>query len=173
MNIGKDPLGIAKLLNIAARVEALATQASLEPLAYRIAGRLVRDPHNLVAFSQAIIEGVMRGDDVIFLMTGTPINDAQLQSAMWQVSMDLMETIWERAHPDGFGLARDEENFDLPAVRREKVRAMIKDCKQGAILSVTVKEYFDHLTAAGESQEVAAALADWLSLIHGGDTPST
>ena len=173
MKIKKDPLGALELLKIASRVEALAMEASQETQMYRIGGRLARKPYDVEAFYKAIIDGTKRGDAVISDIIRESEDSALLQRAMWQVSTKLWEEMWNNAHPDQFGQAWKGEDSDLKSVWREKIRAMINECHQGAMLAMTVEEYFAQLTAAGHSEELAEALADWLSEIQGGHTPST
>jgi len=173
MKIEKDPSGVLKLLDIAADVEALAIQASQESQASRIAGRLARDPHIVEALSEAIVNVAMSGDRVISILTEIPTGPVLLHCAMRVVSMHLWEEMWNTVHPDQFGLAWEGEDFDLRSVWREKVQAMMKERHLGAILATTPEEYFDQLTAAGLSDELAKAFADWISEVQGGHTPST
>jgi len=48
---------------------------------------------------------------------------------------------------------------------------MIKELYRKVILVMTVEEYFDQLTAAGEGEEVVEAQAGGISEIHVGGTP--
>jgi hypothetical protein len=164
MKIRKDPLGALELLKIASKVEALAMEASRETQTYRIGERLARNPYDAGAFCKAIIDGTKRGE---------PIDSPLLQYAMWQVSTKLWEEMWDNAHPDQFGQAWEGKDFVLKSDWRERVRAMINECHQGALLAMTVEENFAQLTAAGQSEELAKALADWVAEIQEGHTPST
>jgi hypothetical protein len=173
MKSEKDPLGALELLNIAIRVEALATQVSQESQTYRIAGRLARDPYDAAALSKAIVNDAKCEHAFTSMTPEATMYRALLQHAMYEVSMHVWEELWNDAHPNQFGLGLEGEDIALMSVWREKVRAMIKECRQGAILNITVEEYFDDLKAAGESEEDAEALADWISEIRVGGTPST
>ena len=173
MDEQKNPLDAIKLLNIAARCQALAMQAWQEPQTCRIAGRLARNPKDVTALSEAIVNGARNGDPVISIIMETPMGVGLLNCAMWEVSMHWWEEMWNNIHPDQFGQAWEGEDFALMSVWREWVRAMIKACHQGAILAMTGDDYFNYLTTAGESEKVAEAIADWLSEINVGDTPST
>jgi hypothetical protein len=173
MKSEKDPLGAIELLNIAIRVEAPTSKVSQESQTYRIAGRLARDPYDVGALSKAIVNDA-KGEHAFATTTiGVTIYHALLQHAMREVSMHVWEELWNEAHPDQFGLGLEGEDIVLMSVWREKVRAMIKECHQGAILAMTVEEYFDYLTAGGVSEEDAEALADWILEIRVGDSPST
>lgn len=173
MKSEKDPLGALELLNIAFRVEALAMQVSQESQTYRIAGRLACDPHDAGALSKAIVNDAKCEHAFTSMTAGMTIYHALLQHAMYEISMHVWEELWNDAHPDQFGLGREGEDIALMSVWREKVRAMINECHQGAILAMTVDECFEYLKATGEREETAEALADWISEIRVGDTPST
>jgi hypothetical protein len=171
MKIAKDPLSALELLNIAAKVEALATQASQESPVYRLAGRLARNPQDDVAHYEVIIDATKRGGSVISTITGEPMDSVLLQCAIARVSMHSWEKMWNSAHPDQFGRAWKGEDAVLKSVWREKVRAMINDCHQGAILEMSLDEYFAQVIADGQSKEVAQALVVWILMIHGGGLP--
>jgi hypothetical protein len=173
MKSEKDPSGALELLNIAIRVAAPTTKVSQESQTCRIAGRLARDPYDVGALSEAIVNDAKCEHAFTSMTTGVTIYHALLQHAMCEVSMHVWEELWNDAHPDQFGLGLEGEDIALMSVWREKVRVMIKECHQGAILTMTVEEYFDYLKAAGESEEAAEALADWISEIRVGYTPST
>lgn len=166
-------LGLRDLMKVAAKTETLALGASEESKAHRIAGRLARNSDDIEARCYAIVEGVKNGDAFFLEITGCQDGWLLLQISLEQVSYSMWETFWDSAHPDQFGLGWEGEDFVLMSVWRQKVRAMIRECHQEAILAMSVQKYFDHLTAAGQSEEVAQALAAWLSEIHAGDTPST
>jgi hypothetical protein len=169
MKIEKQQLG-AKLLKIAAKVEALSMQASKEPESYRLLGRQARDQY---AVCEAIVNGAKSGDSIISTIITEPIGQILLQFSICEVSMRMWEEIWNGAHPDRFGLAWEGEDFVLISVWREKVRAMIKACHQEAILTITVEEYFNQLIAAGDSEEDAEALIEWILDVQVGYTRST
>jgi hypothetical protein len=173
MKIGKDPLGVLKLLNIAARVGALSMQASKEPLSHRVSGRLARDPEDDWAVCEVIVDGVKNADSLIPITTEIPGGRVMLHIAMHEVSMHLWAEMWNEAHPDQFGMGRDGEDIALMSVWREKVLAMIKECHEDAILAMTPEKYFDQLTTAGASEEDAEILVEWISLIQVGGTPTT
>jgi len=168
-----DPMGAKKLLNLAARAEALGMQDWQESHTYRIAGRLARDPHNVGALFEAIIDGAKSGDAVTSMLVRTPVGHALLQQAMCQVSMHLWEGLWNTAHPDRFGQAWEGQDYDLMSVWRKEVQVMIRQCHQEAILCMTAEEYFDSLITIGESEEVAEDLASWLEGVRLDDPPIT
>jgi hypothetical protein len=171
--IATNSSGVRELLELAARVERLARQASQEPETYRISGRLARDPHDVDAFSAAIVDDAKRGDARFPMIDEMPMGYALLQHAMRQVSMFMWEELWNGAHPDQFGLGWEGEDLALMSVWREKVRAMARECNQQAILAMTASEYVDRLTEAGVNEEDADTLAEWVLEIRVGDTPST
>jgi hypothetical protein len=60
------------------------------------------------------------------------------------------------------------------SIWREKIRAMVKECRQGAALAMSAEEYVAKLIEDGASEETAVDLAEWLSKVeYGGTTPST
>jgi hypothetical protein len=171
MKIEKNPLAALKLLNIAGLVEELVEQASQESHSYHLAGRLARDPGP--AFCEAIIDGVIHGDVFTSTIIKTPIGYALLQCAMREASMRLWEELWNGAHPEQIGMGWQVEDFALMEVWRKKVRTIVEQCHQEAILTMSPKEYIQKLTVVGVSKEVAEELAHWLSEIYEGGTPST
>jgi hypothetical protein len=173
MKIENDPSGMLKLLNIASRVEALARQASEESQTYRIAGRLARDPHDVRALFEAIIDGAKSGHAVTTMLVRTPKGHALLQKAMCQVSMHMWEGLWNTAHPDRFGQAWEGQDSVLMSVWRIEIQALIRHCHQEAILGMTAVEYVKSLITIGESEEVAEDLASWLEEVRLEDPPVT
>jgi hypothetical protein len=165
-------LGLHELLNIAAKTDALARQAWKESKAQRITGRLARDPHDVGARSYFTVVGAKNGISFSPQIPEEQDGWFELQISMQEISYEMWEQLWNDAHPDRFG-EWDREDFTLMSVWREKVRTIIKECRQEAILGMTAEEYFNHLTAAGASGEDAQELADWILEIHAGDTPST
>jgi hypothetical protein len=166
-------LGLHELMKVAEKTDTLAREDWEESKAHRITGRLVRDPDDVGASCYATVEGVKKRNAFFLELTGGQDGWLLLQISMEQVSYAIWEQLWNEAHPDRFGEAWEGEDFDLMSVWRQKVRAMIKECDQEAILDMTVEEYYDQITATGEIEEVAEALAGWISVIHEEDTPST
>jgi hypothetical protein len=166
-------LCLHELMKVAEKTDTLAREAWEESKAHRITGRLVRDPEDVGALCYATVERVKKGDAFFLELTGGQDGWLLLQISMEQVSYAMWEQLWNDAHPDRFGGAWDEEDFDLMSVWRKEVRAMIKECDQEDILVMTVEEYFDQLTETDEGKEVADQLAGWISMIHEGDTPLT
>jgi hypothetical protein len=166
-------LGLHELMKVAAKTDTLVRQAWEESKAGRITGRLARDPNDFGALSYAIVEGVKNPDAFSFLITGGQNDWLLLQVSMMHHSYAMWEDLWNETHPDRFGEACAGEDFDLMSVWRQKVRTMITECRQEAILAMTVEEYFDQIAGIGRGESVAEALADWISHIHKGDTPST
>jgi hypothetical protein len=142
-------------------------------MAYRIVGRLVRDPNDLRAVSEAIIDGVKRRDAFFLEFTEGPIGFALLQMSIEIASRTLWEDQWNNAHPDRVGHAWDDEDYVLISVWREKVQATITDCRQHSVLAMNPEEYFAKLIAAGVTEEDAEGLTDWLCEITAGDTPGS
>jgi hypothetical protein len=173
MNQKNRMLGLHELMKIVTKTDALARQAWEESKADRITGRLARDPHDVGAFSHATVELAKKGGAFSPAITEDQDGWFLLQISMEEVSNAVWEQLWNDAHPDRFGEGWDGEDFALMSVWREKVRTMIRECHQEAILEMSAEEYFAQLTTAGESEEVAEALADWISVIHEEDTPST
>ena len=166
-------LTLRKLMKVAAKTETLARQAWEESTTHRISGRLARDPRDVGALSYAIVEHSKNCDAFSTEITESPDTWLLLQISMEQVSYALWEQLWNDAHPDRFGEAWDGQDVDLMSIWREKVRTMITECQQAAILAMTLEEYFARLTAAGDSAEVTEGLAEWISMIRVGATPST
>jgi hypothetical protein len=166
-------LCLHELMNIAAKTDALARQAWEESKADRIIGRLARDPHDVRARSHTTVELAKKG------FSYSPDNSDQqaawfeLQISMREISYEMWEQLWSVAHPDRHGELWEGKDFGLMSVWRQKVRPMIKECRQEAILEMTVEEYFNHLIAAGADEACAQDFADWILKIHEGDTPST
>jgi len=157
------------LIHIAARVEELAYQASPEPEAYRLAGRLLRllgipisDLHDqeVVALAEAHVHLAKAGEDSF---SDDPHYFFLLQSAIAQVSYRLWEELWDENHPDRFGQPWDGQDFTLMSVWREKVRAMIKECGQDAVFGMTAGGYVARLIDAGADEEAVEMLVDWMS----------
>lgn len=86
-----------------------------------------------------------------------------VQTAIVRSSRHLWEDLWNDKHPDRYGQAWDGEDSDLMRVWREKVQAMIKDCRQEAVLGMTYNDYAAKLIDDGASKETAEELADSIS----------
>jgi hypothetical protein len=173
MNIEKRVFAPMELMRLAKKVGMLASQAWDEPIAYRIVGRLVRDPNDLTAVSEAIIDGVKRRDVFFLDLMEGPDGFALLQMSIEIASRTLWEDQWNNAHPDRFGHAWDEEDFVLMSVWREKVRAMFRNCRQHSALALSPEEYFAKLIGAGVTEEDAQQITDWFWEITAGDTPGS
>jgi hypothetical protein len=166
-------LGLNELMKVAAKTDALARQAWEESKAHRISGRLARDPRDVGALSYTFVESAKNGNAYSLEIPEEQGGWFLLQISMQEVSCEMWEELWNVAHPDRLGEAWDGKDFGLMSVWRRKVRTMIKECRQEAILDMTAEEYFNQLTAAGANGELAQHLADWILKIHEGDTPST
>jgi hypothetical protein len=166
VKIEKRLLVLHELGKLATKAGTLTRQASEEQRAYRIAGRLARDPEDRGARCEALVEAVKRGDVLFLELTKELGGWLWLQLAMVQVSYAMWEKIWDNAHPERFGRAWDGEDLDLMTVWREQVRALIKACHQEAILAITAEGYSAQLIEAGASEEDAEALAEWISMIN-------
>ncbi|MFY9582915.1 MAG: hypothetical protein WAR21_00305 [Candidatus Acidiferrales bacterium] len=169
MKIEKRLPGPDGLVNIAAKAGQLAYQASGEPEAYRLAGRLFRlleipvsdlQGQEVAAFAQAYVHHAKAGNDVF---SGDPHHFLLLQCAVAQVSYPLWEQLWNDKHPDRFGQGWEGEDFALMSVWREKVRATIRECRQYAVFAMPCEEYVAKLIDAGASEEAVEMLVDWMS----------
>jgi hypothetical protein len=149
-----------RLIEIADRAQELADRAFPGRDAYRIAGRLFRNPRDPEAFAEAYVYQATTGND---LLVGEPGHFFLLQCATGVVSFRLWEDLWNEKHPDRVGEAWDGEDFALMSVWREKVRAMIKQCDQNPVFDMTMEQYTAKLIDAGASEEEVAGLAVWMS----------
>ena len=152
------------LFQLATKAGRLASRASRESELHRIAGRLIRDPRDLDALSQAIVYEAKAEGHVLpdHLKTGTGF--LLLQFAIARVSDLYWEDLWNEAHPHRFGHAWDGEDIELMSIWRENVRTLIKECHQEWLFLVSnAEEYMARLVDAGASKEDAEELADWLS----------
>jgi hypothetical protein len=170
----------SELLMLAAKAGRLAGQVSRESEAYRLAGRLNRlvqfelsdlNEREITAFAEAYVVQAKE--------TGDPFaNDRgwfyPLQSAIASVSYRMWEALWDENHADQLGEAWHGQDFALMSIWREKVRTMIKECRQGAVLAMSAEEYVAKLIEDGANDETAGELAEWLLEIeYEGTTPST
>jgi hypothetical protein len=165
---------------LAAKAGQLADQVLRESEAYRLAGRLNRlvqfqfsdlNERELTTFVEAHVQSAKTGND---LFAGHPHRFYLLQSAIPQVSYRMWEDFWNEKHPDQIGKASHGQDFALMLIWREKVRTLIQECRQGAVLAMSAEEYIAKLTEDGASEEAAVDLAEWLSEVeYGGNTPST
>ena len=106
---------------------------------------------------------------------GSVKNDESFFMVQWAIetySDRLWEKLWNEKHPDRYGKAfdKDSEDFDLMEVWRTKVRAMLKDCHQDAVLDMTYDEYVakltrgkDNKTDNKEVKEAVESLANWMN----------
>jgi hypothetical protein len=173
MTIQNRLLSPSELVKLANKAETLAHHAGQERKEYRIAGRLARDPADARALCDATVEGVKSGNALSLEIIKEPSGWFLLQLAMVQASYGMWEELWNEAHPDRFGRAWEEKDFDLMAVWRVNVRTMIRECRQDAVLAMTAEEWFAKLSQVGVSEESAEALMEWISEIQVGDTRST
>lgn len=91
--------------------------------------------------------------------------------AMTQVSYHMWEDLWNEKHPHRFEKAWDGEDFALMSIWRQKIQAMVKECRQGAALAMRAEEYVAKLIDNGASEETAVDLAEWLTEIRCGGLP--
>ena len=145
-------LGLHELMKVAEKTDTLVRQAWGESKEGRITGRLARDPYDFGALCYAIVEGVKNADAFSFEITGGQNDWLLLQVSMMQLSYAMWEVLWNETHPDRFGEACAGEDFDLMSVWRQKVRTMIRECRQEAILAMTVEEYFDQIAGIGRGE---------------------
>jgi hypothetical protein len=172
MSIDNEPLGVIRLLSIAAKAEASAMRDP-QTKARRIAARLIRDPNDVWAVIEALIDIMKAGGAIASAIGETPEGFALVQCALAEVSRHLWEEMWDSAHPEQRSHAWEGDDAGLMSLWCENVRALIKDCHQDAMLAITAEEYYERLTAAGLSDEAAEALAGWFSTILPGTTPSS
>jgi hypothetical protein len=166
-------LGVHELMEVATKTDMLSREAWKESKEDWIIGRLARDPRDAGAICHGIVEFVKNFGAFSFEILEERDSWFLLQISMMEVSHTMWERLWNEAHPDRYGEAWDGVDFELMPIWRQKVRTIIRECHQGAILAMAVEEYFLQLDAVGQSEEVAIALADWIWKIHEGDTPST
>lgn len=155
------------LLALATKANRLASRVGRESELRRVAGRLVRDPHDLDALSRSMVYEAKEERCKLpdYLKTGTGF--LLLQFAIAQVSYLCWEDLWNDAHPHRFGQAWDGEDFELMSIWREKVRTIIMECHQEWLLLVSdADEYTVRLVDAGASKQAAEELADWLSNVR-------
>jgi hypothetical protein len=153
----------AELLRLATKANQMALRVSRENETRRVAGRLARDPHDADALSQAIVREATEGG-VLAGWRETDEGLLLLLSAIAQVSYLCWEDLWSEAHPDRLGQAWSGEDFDLMSVWRERVRTIIRDCRQEWLFTVSdPDQYMGKLAEAGADGKQAEELADWLS----------
>ncbi|MFY9585379.1 MAG: hypothetical protein WAR21_12910 [Candidatus Acidiferrales bacterium] len=162
MSTRKRLPGAHGLINIAAKAGQLAYEASREPETYRLAGRLFRDEigHDVEAYAEAVVYQARNRNDPY---ADDPRHFLLLQVFMQMVSYRLWEDLWNDKYPDRLGQAWDGEDFALMSVWREKVRALIEECRQDAIFAMTAEEYVAKLIDASANEEAVEALVDWMS----------
>lgn len=150
------------LLKLATAVGKLVSSASLESDTDRIAGKFLLDQTDMHAAAAAIVQLAIQGR---LPFGGSPGDFVLLQLAIAQVSHDLWEDLWNKNHHDRYGAAWAEtsQDFDLMKLWREKVRAIIKDCRQGAVLDMTCDDYVRKLREGGLEQEDTEGLTSWMS----------
>jgi len=153
----------SELLDLATKANQLASQVSRHEESYRAAGRLARDPHDIDALSEAIVQGAKEADGVLADFMRAPEMFVLSQLALSHVSNRLWEDLWNETHPDRFGQAWDGEDFALMSVWRVKVRAMIQGCSRGFVLATTTDEYIAKLIKAGANEETTKELVNWMS----------
>jgi len=170
----------AKLLKLAATAGQLSYRLSRETETYRIAGKLARlagvrttgrDKRMVAALAEA---HVYLATVEVDPLAGDPLGFFLLQCALAQVSFRVWEELWNEKHTELLGKAWEGEDFELMAVWRERVRSIIKECRQDAVFVMTSEHYITQLIDAGASEEAAQELAAWLSVVkYEGDAPST
>jgi hypothetical protein len=171
---------VIRLISIARKADSLAREISRESEPYRLAGRLNRliqfqfsnlTEREVATFAEAYVDQSKAGED--------PFTNDQgvfypLQSAIAQVSYRMWEGLWNEHHPDSSGKAWDGEDFALMSIWREKVRNMIRECRQGAALEMSAEEYVARLIEGGASEDATEQLVEWLAEVeYEGTTPST
>jgi len=166
-------LGVHELMEVAAKTDMLSREAWKESKKDWITGRLARDPRDVGAICHAIVEFVKNFGAFSFEILEERDSWFLLQISMMEVSHTMWERLWDEARPDRYGEAWDGVDFELMSVWRQKVRTMIRECHQGAILAMAVEEYILQLSTVGRSKKDAEALADWIWEVQAGTTPST
>jgi hypothetical protein len=171
---------VSELMRLAAKAGRLADQVLREPEPYRMAGRLNRliqfqlselNEREISAFAEAHVDQAKGAQDAA---ANDPVAFYRLQCAIAVVSYHMWEDLWNEKHPDKFGEAWNGQDFALMSIWREKVRTMIQECRQGAVLAMTAEEYVAMVIESGASEEAAEQLAEWLSEVeYEGTTPST
>lgn len=163
---------VDRLLRIAAEAQELAFRISSESETYRIAGRLSRltqfplselTDQEFVAFAEAYVDLVISGNS---LFTDHPLHFLLLHASIARVSNLMWEGLWNEKHPDRYGKAWEDQDFELMTVWREKVRGVLKKCGQDAVLALTAEEYATQLIGAGASDQDVDGLIGWMSEIR-------
>ena len=161
-----------ELLEISTKVENLYVQAYAESESLRLAKRLVRDPQDLWAISKVIINAAKKDGILGSLFAEIPMGRFLLHSAIQVQSMCIWEDVESSpSRPIRIGTRR--EDATLMPLWREEVRGIIEECGERSILSINPEDYIAEMISMGASQEVAEALADWVSIIKEGTTPSS
>lgn len=163
---------VDELLKIAGDAQELAFSISSESETYRTAARLGRLAHfpgseltdrEVGAFATAYVDRTIQGNN---LFIDHPIHFFVLNLTIAQVSSLSWEELWNEKHPDRYGKAWEEQDFDLMDVWREKVRGVLKKCGQDAVLELTAEEYATQLIGAGASDQIVDGLIDWMSEVR-------
>jgi len=165
---------VDKLLKIAGEAQELAFRISSESETHRIAGRLSRlaqfpgselTDRELGALATAYVDRTISGNN---LFADYPIHFLWLHCCIAQVSYLTWEELWNEKHPDRYGKAWEDQDFDLMDVWREKVCGVLKRCGQDAVLAFafTAEEYATQLISAGASDQVVDGLIDWMSKVR-------
>jgi hypothetical protein len=156
------------LLHLATKANRLVSRSRRETESHRIAGRLIRDPHDLNALARSTVHDAKAEGRVLPDHLKTGAGFLLLQLAIRQVSDLCWEDLWNDAHPDRFGQAWDGEDFELMSIWRGKVETIIRGCHQEwAFLVDDTEEYIARLVDSGASKEVAEELAVWLANVRG------
>ena len=98
-----------------------------------------------------------------------------IQAAIGNAGNGYWQMLWDEKHPDRPGEAWTGEDYDLLPAWCDKMRTLIRECRQGDILDMEYDEYLAKLIDAGATTEEAEKSADWwLSVVEEeeGDTPS-
>lgn len=97
-----------------------------------------------------------------------------IAGALGNIGNGCWEMLWGERHPDRPGEAWTGEDHDLLPAWRDKMRAIIRECRQEDILDMTHSDYITKLIDAGATAEEAERLAGWWIAVADdteGDTP--
>jgi hypothetical protein len=166
MQTTKHQAGAEALIELAARAGKLARDASREPEAWRIGGRLIASElttgkYHVEALAEAHVCQARAGRDPL---AGTPFAFFMLQASIAQVSLRrLQEDLWNEKHTHGRENGEGVEDVALRSVWRRQVRAILQECQQDAVFAMSSEEYAIELIDSGADDEAAEALVDWIS----------
>jgi hypothetical protein len=98
-----------------------------------------------------------------------------IHAVVHEIGQRWWEHLWDEKHADRPGGAWQGQDFDLMRVWREKMRGLLRDCRQDAVFDMDYEGFITTMTDAGANPKEAEQAADWLADVmweDEGDTPS-